>query len=151
MATQNQKIKLCPDCLSAYKHSRPGKLARKTGGAWGRGRWPDALYHNEPTRLCLMHHSQSLANSAAYRAGLARATPIWVDRKAIEKIYADCVATTRATGIAHDVDHIVPLRGKEVCGLHVPWNLRIIPSKENHRKSNHFITSMGVAPGKCQP
>lgn len=131
--------KICPDCLSVYKRSVGGKRsAVKYGRPWGSGAWPDAVYHVEPTRKCRAHHAQSLADSVARRAGLERATPKWVDRREITAIYEQCASVTRQTGIRHEVDHIVPLRGKRVSGLHVPWNLCVITAAENSAKSNRY-------------
>jgi hypothetical protein len=69
---------------------------------------------------------------------LRAATPAWVDQDAIATIYSQARRMTAEAGIPHEVDHIVPLRGRNVCGLHVPWNLRVIPSVDNRRKSNAF-------------
>ena len=54
----------------------------------------------------------------------------------LKLIYKNCKEVSEKTGIKHHVDHIVPLRGKQVCGLHVPWNLQIIPAIDNMRKGN---------------
>jgi hypothetical protein len=67
------------------------------------------------------------------------ATPNWLtqEHKAqIKQKYIEAMAITRGTGVAHVVDHIVPLRGELVSGLHVPWNLAVITSKANSKKSN---------------
>lgn len=131
-------MRTCPDCLSFYKASSAGKKARKAGGAWGRGLWPAQVYHNEKTAKCQKHHAQGLADCAARRAGLRHATPKWVDRSAIRAIYEECLKRTKETGIQHEVDHIVPLAGVNVRGLHVPWNLQVIRASVNRTKSNKF-------------
>lgn len=67
------------------------------------------------------------------------ATPFWltsIQKAQIQEFYDIAVAKTMQTGVAHQVDHIHPLQGKAVCGLHVPWNLQVITASENAGKSN---------------
>lgn len=75
------------------------------------------------------------------RASKLKRTPAWLTAnqlKQIEAFYVEATRLSLLTGILHCVDHIVPLRGKVVSGLHVPWNLQVITEKENLTKSNKF-------------
>ena len=72
---------------------------------------------------------------------IALATPDWLSDHDILRIkgtYQVCAMRRNESDIDWHVDHVVPLRGKTVCGLHVPWNLKIIPAKENMSKGNKF-------------
>jgi hypothetical protein len=76
---------------------------------------------------------------ARRRAKKLLATPPWLTDghiAHIKRIYKLCAIVTEATLIQYHVDHILPLQGKEICGLHVPWNLRVIPAKDNISKGN---------------
>ena len=78
------------------------------------------------------------AKRARRRAAKKRATPLWVNHKEIDKIYRLCAEVTEVLGEKHQVDHIIPLQGKSVCGLHVPWNLQILPQNVNASKGNRI-------------
>ena len=72
---------------------------------------------------------------------LIKRTPKWLDEEdlwMIEQAYDIATKRSAATGIEWHVDHIIPLRGKYVSGLHVPTNLQVIPWYENQRKTNKF-------------
>lgn len=87
------------------------------------------------------------ANNKSRRRKHRLATPKWLSfrqRKAMLEIYRIARTTTKITGIPYVVDHIVPLQGEDVCGLHVPWNLQVITSEENLKKSNKHIDLKSV-------
>lgn len=70
------------------------------------------------------------------------ATPKWLtkqERLQMRDLYVQARKMTELTRERYVVDHIVPLRGEEVCGLHVPWNLRVITQDENLKKSNKLV------------
>lgn len=74
---------------------------------------------------------------AKYKANKLRATPKWLTKKQlndITEIYQKCP-------IGYHVDHIVPLQGTNICGLHVPWNLQYLPAKENMSKGNKLTSA----------
>lgn len=77
--------------------------------------------------------------NASRRSRLKQAEPSWLSdkqREEIVEVYSEAQRLTASTGVPHHVDHVVPLCGENVSGLHVPWNLKAIPAEENLRKSN---------------
>jgi hypothetical protein len=78
---------------------------------------------------------------AKRRASKIQATPPWLTKahgKAIQIVYSLARECEVLTGDKYHVDHVVPLQGDNVCGLHVPWNLQVLPSDLNLSKSNSY-------------
>lgn len=75
-----------------------------------------------------------------YRANKKKRTPAWANLEKINSFYGVAVYLDWASGgfVKHHVDHIVPLNGKTVCGLHVENNLQLLTSIDNFRKSNTY-------------
>lgn len=79
------------------------------------------------------------AYASKRRAALIGATPIWADKNKIEAIYKQAVMMSlNSSDEKYEVDHIIPLNNRLVCGLHTHENLQIIPAKQNRSKRNFF-------------
>lgn len=82
------------------------------------------------------HKEMHRAYNAAYRARKYKAQPQWADLSKIQYVYWWAKTLTEITGIEYQVDHIEPLAGKGICGLHVHENLQILTKEENLSKGN---------------
>ena len=78
------------------------------------------------------------ANNAKRRAAKMNRTVGWADLEAIKAIYKQASQLTVETGIQHHVDHIIPMQGQLVSGLHVETNLQILTASENCAKGNSY-------------
>lgn len=78
------------------------------------------------------------SKSSKRRAAKINAVVPWTDDKEIKKVYAKAREMTKMSGIKYEVDHVIPLQGKMVCGLHVMDNLEIITKEKNREKRNYF-------------
>ena len=123
-----------PTCRRCYRFNRDSKrrdVCRQERKAFmkanpGKKKEYDKRYQELHRDDYLVSQKQ---REAKHRADKLNATPKWVDRKELKRIYAECPP-------GYHVDHIVPLKNNIVSGLHVPWNLQYLPALENIRKSN---------------
>lgn len=79
---------------------------------------------------------------AARKKVIRQRTPKWLtgdDKWIIKEAYELAALRTKIFGFSWHVDHVIPLQGKNVSGLHVPENLRVIPGVENIKKKNKVL------------
>lgn len=105
--------------IKAWRDKNPGKMKA------ARAAWAAANKH------------KTLARTRKRQAAKIQRTPAWLTKDDIwmmQEAYELAIKRSKLFGFQWDVDHILPLQGKVVSGLHVPLNLQVIPAIENYRK-----------------
>ncbi len=140
----------CADCVKEanvrWREDNPGAFqawyaANKERRAnYWRGWYEKNKVHRSASYAAWAKKSQHIINAIVARrtAAKLRATPKWADPDAIREFYSMAAWLTAETGVKHEVDHIYPLQGKSVCGLHCEANLQVLTKTENIRKSNRM-------------
>jgi len=82
------------------------------------------------------NRDKALLNWRITRASRRKREVSWADRKKIRSFYIEAARLTKETGIPHEVDHIIPLKGRTVSGLHHEGNLQILTQEQNRKKAN---------------
>jgi hypothetical protein len=131
------KCKVCDNVASHVRYSLNKESSIQRTKAY-------KAEHRDETRAdCrkywLLNKAKYAANTAKYRGMKRNATPTWLTKDQLDEIenfYWLSNDLTKVSGEVYHVDHIVPIQGKTVCGLHVPWNLQILPADLNIAKSN---------------
>jgi 5-methylcytosine-specific restriction endonuclease McrA len=119
----------CKECARQRRRDRyaedPVKDLASSGDWKIRNKEPQAEYRR-------MRRAAHSSYEAKRRAAKLQRTVVWADLDAINDIY------DKATATGLTVDHIIPLQGVRVSGLHVQNNLRLLSKSENSRKKNSF-------------
>jgi ABC-type nitrate/sulfonate/bicarbonate transport system substrate-binding protein len=131
-----------PEKLAAqnkrYAQKHPDKLVAKAI-RWKKANPEKAAEIARNTRL--KNKARVNANKGMYRASKRNRTPAWLtdsDRLKIKCIYQIAAMLTRVNNEPWEVDHIIPLNGKNVSGLHVPSNIWFVKASENRLKNNKY-------------
>lgn len=98
-------------------------------------------YKQQKSRYARNNKAKMAAKSRLYSLGKALRTPAWLtadDLWLMEQAYELAALRTKVLGFPWQVDHILPVHGRLVSGLHVPHNLQVIPAYINRSKSNRY-------------
>jgi len=136
------KNKTCCECANQAANKAKTKNRKKysiSSVNWGKKN-PQKLAEYQRRKNAKDKGKRNLL-TANYRQAKIDRMPLWLsetDKTQMESIYKYC-AGLREAGLDYHVDHVVPLRGENVSGLHVPWNLQVIYGPDNMSKGNRYV------------
>ncbi len=130
---------VCKECYKAYNRANKSSQKWVTKNQSRVKEIKDRYVKNNPEAVKksklkweAANGKKKLAGVRRYQASKLNATPPWLTKEQLKEMtlfYVNCPE-------GHEVDHIIPIRGENVCGLHVPWNLQYLTISENRKKSN---------------
>lgn len=130
MLDNNKKSKATPTARA--RHTEAVRKIRSTAAGMAQAIEYSLLWaRKNPAKACALTMKRIAAK--------LKRTPKWADLTKIKAVYADAARLTMLTGTIHAVDHIIPLQGKLISGLHVHNNLQVITRSENSSKGNKWL------------
>lgn len=143
--TRDGLLSHCKVCQTSYKKSytrRNSDKIKKYNAKYYREHPHSVKDYERLKQWRCDNPEKDRAHSAKRRSAKLNASPNWLNSDQLRWIawyYKQADLLEKLTGIKYHVDHIHPLQGSTVCGLHVPWNLQVIPASENLRKHNKLV------------
>lgn len=142
----NTKYKCCRHCGGVITDSRtkPRAIAEMATKLHTKSK-KKAKTESEVGKASLITYTPHPSNHAhKRRVRITRATPEWLteaQKKEMSDLREQVRRLNKRSNTQYHTDHIIPLAGKNVCGLHVPWNLRIVKEGVNRKKGNKILVN----------